>query len=73
MVRPAMQPSNRPFSDISPRHDLLVEMASFRQHAAALGAALLLLLVVLKAGVELTILVPMLVHYNKQDQEVILI
>lgn len=35
-----------PFSDISPRHDLLVEMASFRQHAAALGAALLLLLVV---------------------------
>ncbi len=35
-----------PFSDISPRHDLLVEMASFRQHAAALGAALLLLVVV---------------------------
>ena len=35
-----------PFSDISPRHDLLAEMVSFRQHAAALGVSLLLLFAV---------------------------
>lgn len=35
-----------PFSAISPRHDLLLELASFRQHLVALLAALLLLIVV---------------------------
>lgn len=38
--------SFNPFSAISPRHDLVVEMTSYRQHAAALGAAFLLMLAV---------------------------
>ena len=36
-----------PFSAISPRHDLLLEVASYRQHLIALISALLLLIVVL--------------------------
>lgn len=36
--------SFNPFSAISPRHDLVVEMTSYRQHAVALGAAFLLML-----------------------------
>lgn len=39
--------SINPFNVISPRHDLLVEMTSYRQHAAALGATLMLLLIVI--------------------------